>query len=92
MSLKFEWDENKSKLNLRKHGIDFREGKTVFNDPFAITIDDPDHSDMEERYIDIGISSKGRILVVWYTERNSNIRIIGCRKANNIERDHYEKE
>jgi uncharacterized DUF497 family protein len=92
MPLKFEWDENKSKLNLKKHGVDFKEGKTVFNDPFAITIDDPDHSDFEERYIDIGISSKGRILVVWYTERNNNIRIIGCRKAIRFEREQYEKE
>ena len=70
MPLKFEWDENKSKLNLKKHGIDFTEGKTVSNDSFAITIDDPDHSDLEERYIDIGISFKERILVVWYTERD----------------------
>ena len=92
MTLKFEWDENKSKLNLNKHGVDFKEGKTVFNDPFAVTIDDPDHSDLEERYIDIGISSKGRILVVWYTERNDNIRIIGCRKATRFEREQYEKE
>ena len=91
MSLKFEWDENKSTLNLKKHGIDFREGKTIFNDPFAITIDDPDHSDLEERYINIGISSKGRILVVWYTERNYNIRMIGCRRANRFERGQYEK-
>jgi len=92
MPLKFEWDENKSKLNLKKHRVDFKEGKTVFNDPFAITIDDPDHSDLEERYIDIGISSKGRILVVWYTERNDNIRIIGCRKATRSEREQYEKK
>jgi uncharacterized DUF497 family protein len=55
MALKFEWDENKSKLNLKKHGIDFEEGKTVFNDPFAITINDPDHSSLEERYLEIGI-------------------------------------
>jgi uncharacterized DUF497 family protein len=92
MALKFEWDENKSKLNLKKHGVDFKEGKTVFNDPFAITIDDPDHSNLEERYIDIGMSSKGRILVVWYAERNDNIRIIGCRKATRFEREQYEKE
>ena len=92
MSLKFEWDENKSKHNQIKHGIDFREGKTIFNDPFAITIDDPDHSDFEGRYIDIGISSKGRILIVWYTELNIDIRIIGCRKANRFEREQYEKE
>jgi uncharacterized DUF497 family protein len=55
MTFKFEWDENKSKRNLKKHGVDFEEGKTVFNDPFGITIDDPDHSALEERYIEIGI-------------------------------------
>ena len=49
MALKIEWDENKSKLNVKKHGVDFKEGKTIFNDPFAITIDDPDHSALEER-------------------------------------------
>jgi len=59
MSLQFEWDENKSKLNFKKHGVDFNEGKTVFNDPFAITIDDPDHSDLEERYLDIWYLVKG---------------------------------
>ena len=68
-----------------------RKGKTIFNDPFAITIYDPDCSELEERYLDIGISLKGRILVVWYTERNENIRIIGCRRANRFEREQYEK-
>ena len=81
MGLTFEWDEDKSKRNVRKHGVTFEEAKTVFNDPFEITIDDPDHSDDEDRYLAIGISLKGRLLVVWYTERNENIRIIGCRKA-----------
>jgi uncharacterized DUF497 family protein len=69
----------------------FEEAKTVFNDPFSITIDDPDHSNDEERFIDIGISSKGRVLVVWYIERNENIRIIGCRKVTKTERIIYEK-
>ncbi len=54
MALTFEWDEEKSRSNFRKHGISFEEAKTVFHDPFTITIDDPDHSDEEERYIDIG--------------------------------------
>ena len=52
---------------------------------------DPDHSVIEDRYLDIGLSSKGRILIVWYTERNDNIRIIGCRKAIGSEREIYEK-
>ena len=57
MTLTFEWDEDKSRPNLRKHGVAFEEAKTVFNDPFAITIADPDHSDEEDRYVDIGLSS-----------------------------------
>jgi len=91
MTTTFEWDEDKSKLNVRKHGSSFEEGKTVFNDPFAITIGDPDHSDDESRYIDIGLSSKGRLLVVWYTDRNENIRLIGCRKTTRSERKAYEE-
>ena len=91
MALTFEWDENKSELNLKKHGVDFEEAKTIFNDPHAITIDDPDHSVAEERYLDTGISSTGRMLIVWYTERNENIRIIGCRRAIRSERKIYEK-
>ena len=66
MALTFGWDEDKSKRNVRKHGVPFEEAKTVFNDPFAITINDPDHSAGEERYLDTGLSSKGRVLVVWY--------------------------
>lgn len=86
----FEWDEKKARSNIKKHGISFDEGITVFLDHFSITIPDPDHSIEEQRYIDIGISDKGRILVVVYTERNSNIRIISCRKATSSERNFYE--
>jgi hypothetical protein len=89
MALTFEWDEEKSKRNFRKHGVIFEEAKTVFNDPFAITIADPYHSDEEERYFDIGLSVKERVLVVWYTERQENIRIIGCRRATPSERKTY---
>ena len=92
MALTFEWDEEKSKRNVRKHGVTFEEAKTVFNDPFAITIADPDHSAEEERYLDIGLSVKERVLVVWYTEREENIRIIGCRRATPSERKTYEEE
>ncbi len=90
MALLFEWDEEKSNSNYRKHGIAFEEAKTVFNDPFAITVPDPDHSISEERYIDIGFSISNRLLVVWYTERNNYIRIIGGRKATYNERKTYE--
>ena len=81
MDLVFEWDEEKAKRNEVKHGVTFDETKTIFNDPFAITVSDPDHSDEEERWLDIGLSAEGRLLVVWYTERSERIRIIGSRKA-----------
>ncbi len=88
-NLFFEWDEYKAKLNLKKHQVSFEEAKTIFDDPLAVTIDDPDHSDDEERYIDIGFSAKGRLLVVVYTERGMAIRVISCRKANDAERRVY---
>jgi hypothetical protein len=90
--LAFEWDQIKSEANVKKHGISFEEAKTVFNDPFALTVDDPDHSETEGRYIDVGLSGFGRLLIVWYTERNGNIRIIGCRKASRNERNSYERK
>jgi uncharacterized protein len=92
MSLTFEWDETKAKWNFRKHGVSFEEAKTIFNDPFAITINDPGHSDSEDHFLDIGQSAKTRVLVVWYIERGENIRIIGSRKTTRAERRSYEKE
>jgi hypothetical protein len=91
MSLTFEWDEQKAEQNLRKHQVDFEEAKTVFGDPYAITIPDPQHSAGESRYIDIGYSSRRRLLVVVYTERGPNIRIISCRRATRRERRVYEE-
>lgn len=90
MKLNFEWDEEKAKANLKKHRVSFDEATTVFIDPFSITIPDPDHSVDEQRYIDIGGSDNGRVLVVVYAERGSNIRIISCRKATSLERKLYE--
>jgi hypothetical protein len=92
MKLRFEWDEEKAKANLKKHGVDFDEATTVFTDPFSITIHDPDHSVNEQRYIDIGSSATGRVLVVVYAELGSNIRIISCRKATRLERKLYEEK
>ncbi|MCT7981501.1 BrnT family toxin [Laspinema olomoucense] len=91
MQLRFEWHEEKAQNNLKKHGISFEEAKTVFNDPLSITIADTQHSDNEERYIDIGRSSQGQLLVVVYTERQANIRIISCRQATKTERKIYEQ-
>ena len=92
MSLTFEWDEKKADDNLRKHGVSFDEAKTVFNDPFSVTIYDPDHSSDEQRYIDIGLSSKGRLIVVSYSERGERIRIISSREAKKKEQREYENK
>ncbi len=92
MALLFQWDELKSIINFKKHGVTFEEAKTVFNDPFAITIADTEHSDSEQRFIDLGFSVNNRLIVVWYTERNNSIRIIGSRIATNFEIKTYEKE
>lgn len=91
MKLRFEWDEDKAKTNLKKHRVGFEEAITIFLDIFSMTIPDPDHSVEEQRFIDIGSSDKGRVLVVVYTERGSNIRIISCRKATPSERTLYEE-
>ncbi len=92
MALTFEWDENKALENYRKHGVSFEEAKTIFNDFFAITIYDPNHSINEDRFIDLGRSSRGRILVVVYTERNETIRLISSRMATRRECWHYEEK
>jgi len=90
--LLFEWDAGKAERNTAKHGVSFEEGKTVFNDPFGLTIPDPDHSEKEERWQDLGLSAHGKLLVVWYTERDERIRIIGCRNATRMEREIYEHQ
>jgi uncharacterized protein len=86
----FEWDEGKEKSNFRKHRVTFAEGESIFYDPYSLTIPDPDHSIEENRFIDIGISNKNRLLVVVYTEREDRIRIISVRKATKPEREMYE--
>ena len=91
MDFIFEWDSDKAKRNRRDHKVSFEEGRSVFGDPFSITIPDPDYSYGEERYVDIGQSINGRLLVVVYTERPPYIRIISCRKATGKERDIYEE-
>lgn len=91
MRLTFEWDEEKSQVNLLKHNVSFEEAKTVFGDPLSITIADNYHSTDENRFIDIGMSNQQRLLIMVYTERRSNIRIISCRKATVEERKVYEE-
>ena len=72
----FEWNENKVKANLSKHGISFGVAKTVFDDPLYIDFYDPDHSEDEERYLMIGLSHQHRLLIVSYTERNNTTHLI----------------
>ncbi|HZL66802.1 MAG TPA: BrnT family toxin [Candidatus Limnocylindrales bacterium] len=91
MALRFEWDNRKADLNLTAHGVSFREATTVFADPLSITISDPDHSSAETRFIDIGLSHLGRLLVVLYTERGDRIRLITARCATRNERRQYEE-
>jgi len=87
----FEWDAEKVEGNIRKHKVSFEEAKTVFGDPFLMTFPDPEHSTGEQRYLNIGTSSKGHVLVVIHTERDANIRITSCRKATPKERRAYEE-
>jgi uncharacterized DUF497 family protein len=89
---RFEWDEVKARVNARRHSISFAEAVTVFDDPLAISIDDPHHSQDEERRLLIGSSARGRLLVVTYTERVGAIRVIGARKATRTERRAYEQK
>ena len=85
--IRFEWDESKSRENKRKHGVSFVEAQTVFLDENAIRYDDPDHSEDEDRFIMLGMSSKLRVLVVCHCYRldDKAIRIISARKANKEE-------
>jgi uncharacterized DUF497 family protein len=87
----FEWDEAKAKSNLHKHRLGFEEGVTIFNDPLIVTIPDSTHSKQEQRYISLGASVKGHILVVIHVERSDKTRLISCRKAIPRERRIYEK-
>jgi uncharacterized DUF497 family protein len=91
MSLLFEWEENKAKRNVAKHGVSFEEASTVFSDPFELTIHDPLHSEEEDRFVSLGESFKRRLLVVVFTERGDRIRLISARKATRRERKQYEE-
>jgi uncharacterized DUF497 family protein len=90
--MQFEWDPKKAKLNLRKHKVSFEEAVTVFYDPLSATFDDTNHSFGEQRFITIGFSSQGRLLVVSHTERGTVLRIISARLATAHERKKHENE
>jgi len=88
--MRFEWDRDKAKRNLRKHKVSFDEAVTVFYDPLAATFEDPDHSRVEDRFITIGDSSLGHLLVVSHSDRGESIRIISARPATARERKRHE--
>lgn len=91
MGLIFEWDPAKARINVRRHRVAFEEATTVFGDPLSITIPDPLHSTGEHRFIIVGRSRRGRLLVVGHTERGDRIRVITARLATRRERMQYEK-
>lgn len=91
MPIDFEWDSEKEKTNIAKHGVDFTEAATIFIDAFAITIYDQSHSHQEDRYITLGLSNRFRIIVVVHTDREDKIRMISARKATRYEQEQYDR-
>ena len=87
MELKFEWDEGKAAINLKKHKVAFEDAVYVFQDENRIEFFDAEHSDNEDRYVAIGLV--GTVLYVVFTERKDVTRIISARKANSVERSYY---
>jgi uncharacterized DUF497 family protein len=92
VGLTFEWDRRKAAANLAKHGVSFLEASTAFGDPSSLTIADEEHSDADEkRWVLLGRSFSGRIVVVVHVERHDNLRIISARRATRAERATYEQ-
>jgi len=89
--MQFRWDQKKASSNLAKHGISFEEAATVFGDPLSNSFPDPDHSIDEQRFIIIGASEQGRIIVVAHTDDGEFVRIISAREATSRERKSYEE-
>jgi uncharacterized protein len=87
----YEWDETKAARNLDKHRVSFEEALTVFGDPLYIDFYDPDHSVNEHRYLIMGQSTAGRLLIVSYTERDEIVRLISAREVTSSERRAYEE-
>ena len=90
--LRFEWDPTKDEANRRRHKVSFQEAESVFTDEHGRLLNDPDHSEDEDRFILLGLSSRFRVLVVVHTYRGDEevIRIISARRATNTERAHYD--
>jgi uncharacterized DUF497 family protein len=91
MALRFTWDSRKAVRNLNKHGISFPEATTAFGDSLSVTIPDPDHSVGEHRYLLVGLTALGHLVVVAHSERGDEIRLISARRASRAERETYEE-
>jgi uncharacterized DUF497 family protein len=89
--MRFEWDRAKAKSNVSKHDVPFEEAATVFGDPLSLTISDPGHSEEEDRFVTMGVSSRLRTIVVVHTDRGDHVRIISARLATTRERKDYEE-
>lgn len=89
--MEFEWNPDKAVLNFDNHSVSFQEASTLFNDPLSVTFPDPNHSIGESRYVIIGVSRFGQLLVVAHTDRGKKVRIISARKATRQERRFYEE-
>jgi uncharacterized protein len=89
--MEFEWDKGKAETNLIKHGVSFDDAQTIFKDPLYVDFYDPDHSEDEDRYLIIGESIRGKLLIVSYTERGNKTRIISARETTKTERKMYEE-
>jgi uncharacterized DUF497 family protein len=90
--MRFSWNQKKAEANLKKHGVSFLEAQSAFDDDYFVAFVDPDHSLEENRFLLLGQSDRGRLLVVSYMERNELIRIISTREATRRERKIYEEE
>lgn len=88
----FEWDPTKAASNLKKHGVSFEEASTVFDDPLSITINDDEHSVEEDRFVTMGRSDEGRLVVVCHCDREQRIRIFSSRTAEHYEQRQYEQQ
>jgi len=92
MALRFTWDPRKAAANFRKHRVTFIEASTAFGDPLSATIPDPDHSGAEGRFLLVGLTRRGRLVVVAHTEQGDEIRLISARTATRRERKAYEED
>jgi len=90
--LQFDWDPEKAASNKAKHGVAFTEAATAFGDPLSLTVPDPEHSTGEARFVLIGLTYLGRLVVVAHLESDLSIRIISARSATTTERNFYEQE